>query len=220
MAHAEIEVVKFLGSGGEGKVYLGRIKSEGGMEELVAFKQYKVNHLKMNEQRILETVRNEMDLVRKLDHPNVIKYYTIHESNMKKQNDLVEYNVLMEYMDGGNLAQLIGKYKNGLDVNVAKLIISQILDGLVHLHEKEIIHRDLKPANILLNDDGSVFKIADFGISISVIEQVGLCKRSVAGTPWYMAPEVVNRKPYGYGVDIWSLGCCLFELVTGERPWG
>ena len=90
----------------------------------------------------------------------------------------------------------------------------------MHLHEKEIIHRDLKPANILMNDDGSVFKIADFGISVSVIEQVGLCKRSVAGTPWYMAPEVINRKPYGYGVDIWSLGCCLFELVTGERPWG
>ena len=65
-----------------------------------------------------------MDLVRKLDHPNVIKYYTIHESNMKNQSGLVEYNVLMEYMDGGNLAQLIAKYKNGLDVNVAKLIIS------------------------------------------------------------------------------------------------
>ena len=131
----------------------------------------------------------------------------------------VEYNILMEYMEGGSLSDIMRKNETGLKIGTIKNIMRQLLRGITHLHEHNIIHRDLKPANILTCTKQAIFKIADFGISTEVIEQMSTCKRSVAGTPWYMAPEVILGQPYSFGVDIWSLGCVLYELVCGKKPY-
>ena len=99
------------------------------------------------------------------------------------------------------------------------------------MHENKIIHRDLKPENILMSSDGSSVKIGDFGISIWIKESQNsiknkilnytrdFMKRSVAGTGIYMAPEVLLGNPYGYDCDIWSLGCIVFEMAGGVKPF-
>ena len=125
----------------------------------------------------------------------------------------------MEHVDGGNLSQLMQEHARGLPRRVVVFILRQVLTGLVHLHEHNVIHRDLKPANILMSKDRRTFKIADFGISTEVIEQASVNKKSLAGTPWYMAPEAIWRGEYSLKVDIWSLGCYCYELVVGKRPF-
>jgi NIMA (never in mitosis gene a)-related kinase len=81
-----------------------------------------------------------------------------------------------------------------------------------------IIHRDLKPGNILLSNDKKIVKISDFGISKQTRSN-SIRKRTFVGTPWYMAPEVIEDEPYSEKADIWSLACCILHLVTGKRPF-
>ncbi len=132
---------------------------------------------------------------------------------------MVEYNVIMEYMDQGSLSDLLKVHKKGLPKPQVQEILRQVLSGLHYLHAHNIIHRDLKPANILTNKAGTLYKITDFGISTQVREKMTNVKRTCAGTPWYMAPEVILDKPYSYAADIWSIGCLCFELFCGKRPY-
>jgi mitogen-activated protein kinase kinase kinase 1 len=98
------------------------------------------------------------------------------------------------------------------------LYTRQILDGLKYLHDKGFIHRDIKCANILVDANGAV-KLADFGLAkVSKFNDIKSCK----GTPFWMAPEVINRKDsdgYGSPADIWSLGCTVLEMCTGQIPY-
>ena len=105
------------------------------------------------------------------------------------------------------------------------------MEGLIYLHEHKIIHRDLKPENILMSVDSNAVKIGDFGISVWIKESQNkmknrqydytraFLKRTVAGTGIYMAPEVLLGNPYGYDCDIWSLGCIVFEMAGGIKPF-
>jgi len=124
------------------------------------------------------------------------------------------FNILLEYCSGGCLSQVLKQAKKLSAIEVSR-IMSEILAGLVYLHEHSVIHRDLKPANVLITETGTV-RIADFGCSTQAIEIV----RSTVGTPWYLAPEVARAEPYSYPADIWSVGCIVLELCTGERLFG
>ena len=210
-----IEIIKFLGGGSEGKVYLGKIVS---LNELVAIKQCEVKLDHSDFKRLIEMLAKEVELVKALTHPNVIKYYKLHRSNLRNLENVVEYNVIMEYMQKGSLADLLKFNKRGLPKAQIQEIVKQVLKGLQYLHAHNIIHRDLKPANILIGNEG-LYKITDFGISTQVKEKMTTIKRTCAGTPWYMAPEVILDKPYSYAADIWSLGCLTFELFCGKRPY-
>ena len=160
-------------------------------------------------------------MVKSLNHPNIITYYGLHKSPNPTHPDIIDYNILMEFMPGGNLQQLIQKYPSGLKISRVRTIVRQILEGLYYLHQNNIIHRDLKPENILLNRELTGIKIGDFGISTNMSQlETSMKKRTCAGTPWYMAPEIILSEPYSFGVDIWSLGCCCFELVAGQKPYG
>ncbi|KAL9820732.1 serine/threonine-protein kinase PAK 1-like isoform 2-T2 [Geothlypis trichas] len=121
----------------------------------------------------------------------------------------------MEYMDGGTLSDVISK--SCLCEDEMAAISRECLQGLDFLHSNDVIHRDVKSGNILLRTDGSV-KLADFGLSTQLnSEQSRPC--SVAGTPWWMAPEVVTGHPYGPKVDIWSLGMVGIEMIEQEPPY-
>jgi len=100
-----------------------------------------------------------------------------------------------------------------------------MLEGLKYLHEKGIIHRDLKCANVLVDHVG-VIKLSDFGASKKILENLDGAEaaneklsKSVIGSPYWMAPEVINKSGHGKPADVWSLGCCVIEMLTSKPPW-
>lgn len=98
-----------------------------------------------------------------------------------------------------------------------------MLEGLTYLHGKGIIHRDLKCANVLVDNKGTI-KLSDFGASKQLVEDnmtqtTGFGARSFVGSPYWIAPEVIKRTGHGKPADIWSLGCCVVEMLTSKPPW-
>uniref|UniRef100_A0A8C0UZI4 non-specific serine/threonine protein kinase n=1 Tax=Cyanistes caeruleus TaxID=156563 RepID=A0A8C0UZI4_CYACU len=154
--------------------------------------------LTMNEIRIMESNRS----------PRIVNYlasYLVHE----------ELWLVMEYMDGGTLRDLIDEIQ--MSEGEIAAVSRECLQGLDFLHSNHVIHRDVKSNNILLRTDGSV-KLADFGLSAQLTpEQNQRC--SVTGTPWWMAPEVVKRQPYGPKVDVWSFGIVAIEMAEQKTPY-
>ncbi|XP_064593703.1 uncharacterized protein LOC135460716 [Zonotrichia leucophrys gambelii] len=173
------------------------------LEDQVAIKKINLQGLRRKELTI-----NEIRIMKRCRSPNVVKYldsYLVGE----------ELWLVMEYMDGGALSDII--YKTCLSEHHIAAISRECLQGLHFLHSNRVIHRDVKSDNILLRTDGSV-KLTDFGLSTQLTpEQSRPCL--VAGTPWWMAPEVVTGQPYGPKVDIWSFGIVGIEMVEKEPPY-
>ena len=146
--------------------------------------------------------------MKKLNHPNLLKIYEIHETT----NSLY---LVLELVQGGELLKKIKKSKNFKESDV-RILIQKILEGLEHMHNKNIIHRDLKPDNLILRSENSIHDvvIADFGLSTSLNCKDILYKR--CGTPGYVAPEVLlwkEGKPfYDHKCDIFSVGCFLYLM--------
>lgn len=161
------------------------------------------------------TAIREIKLLKLLDHPNIIKLREIVVSKPAPKNKNRGSTFLVfDYMDHDFVG--LKNIKINFTLPQIKCIIYQILQGVKYLHEKKILHRDLKSANILLNNSGEV-KIADFGLArqISYLPQMLYTNKVV--TLWYRAPEILlGSQDYGTPVDIWSVGCVLVELITGE----
>ncbi|KDP35194.1 hypothetical protein JCGZ_09353 [Jatropha curcas] len=156
----------------------------------------------------LTKIEHEIRLLSELNHEHIVQYYG------SEKVDSTLY-VFLELVSKGSLENLYKKFS--LEDSQVSRYTRHILQGLKYLHDKNIIHRDIKCANILVDVSGHV-KLADFGLA-KVIESSGLI-RSSWGTPWWMAPEVVNsRKGYGVQADIWSLGCTVLEMLTRQRPY-
>ncbi|OMJ79140.1 hypothetical protein SteCoe_20887 [Stentor coeruleus] len=204
----EFTIVKYLGKGGEGKVYLAEDNLH---KDLVAIKQYECSLAESQE--LLGILVKEVRMMKKVCHPNIVKYFGLHSPDESFEG-LSVYNVVLEFIEGGSLAdklKKLGPFAIKDIVNVTK----DILEALVYLHSKNIIHRDLKPSNVLGND---IYKLSDFGICTQVKELESI-PRSFVGTAWYMAPEVIMQEPYSFSADIWSLGCLVYELYTGCKPF-
>ena len=151
-------------------------------------------------------------MLARLSHPNVVQYRGLHFSRRR-----AEYNLMLEFVPGGSLADLLRKHPHGLGEPRAAALTAQLLHGIAYLHARRIIHRDIKPQNLLLSDTGDL-KITDFDTATHVVG-VQNNKRTCVGTPWYTAPEVIMVDPYSLSADVWSVGCCVLEMVTGKRPF-
>lgn len=150
----------------------------------------------------------EIDILSKLYHKNIVKYYGVN----KNEDHL---DILLEFCIGGSLVKLLDTYKRFSESIIRKYTI-QILEGLEYLHAHNIIHRDIKGANILVDRDG-VCKLSDFGGAKMLVEEVNLQKNSFRGTPNWMAPETVKYLEYTRFSDIWSVGCTVIEMATGIK---
>lgn len=173
--------------------------------ETVAVKQIRLGHIPKAE---LGEIMAEIDLLKNLKHPNIVKY--------KGSEKTKEYlYIILEYCENGSLQHIckrFGKFPEGL----VGVYISQVLEGLIYLHDQGVIHRDIKGANILTNKDGSV-KLADFGVATKAESLTH--KSAVVGSPYWMAPEVIDQSGATTASDIWSVGCVVIELLEGKPPY-
>ena len=128
-------------------------------------------------------------------------------------------HIFLEFVPGGSIASLLGKF-GAFAERVVAVYTRQILEGLDYLHRHQIMHRDIKGANILVDNAGCV-KLADFGASRQLADLVTIESghKSIKGTPYWMAPEVIKQTGHGRQADIWSVGCTVVEMTTAKPPW-
>ena len=157
----------------------------------------------------LSHVMDEVDLLKKVDHPNIVEYFETYD-------DKQYLYLVMELCTGGELFDSHDEYiKKGKPYTEKKAcdVVSKCLDALHHCHALGITHRDIKPENIMFGKDGEV-RLVDFGLAKDTTHHM----KAYAGTPYFMAPEVLNGN-YTHKCDIWSLACVLYMLMAGKLPY-
>lgn len=174
----------------------------------VVFKIYErdqLNGLKM------KALRNEIEILKRIDHPNIIKLYDVIE-------DEKSIMLAMEYVSGGSLKDYLKRKSNRkITETEARIYFGQLVDAMKYLHSKHIYHRDLKLENILL-DYKKDLKIIDFGYSVSCEPEDQLSV--ICGTTPYMAPELVMKEKYcGHHVDVWAVGVITYAMLSGTMPF-
>ncbi|KAG5924507.1 hypothetical protein E4U42_004629 [Claviceps africana] len=193
-----------IGKGAFGSVYKAFNWSTG---EAVAVKQVKLVNLPKSELRMIES---EIDLLKNLLHDNIVKYI-----GFVKSADCL--NIILEYCENGSLHSILKAYGK-FPENLVGVYMTQVLRGLQYLHDQGVIHRDIKGANILTTKDGTV-KLADFGVSTSTLAAGQDKEAQVVGTPYWMAPEIIQLSGASSASDIWSVGCTVIELLQGKPPY-
>ncbi|MHC4143639.1 MAG: protein kinase domain-containing protein [Planctomycetota bacterium] len=205
------EIVKIIGRGGMGVVYLAR---DTKLKRSVAIKSMPVEMLADSTTRL--RFRREAELLASLNHPNIA---VIHE--IIEQEEGANYLVL-EYVPGQTLAQRIAH--KPLKLEEALSIAQQVAEAVSAAHDKGVIHRDLKPGNIKITPDGRV-KVLDFGLAKASVSKDRSDEKAVTqpgcviGTPAYMSPEQARGKDTDHRTDIWSFGCIMYEMLTGHLPF-
>ncbi|KAF8772842.1 hypothetical protein HU200_005228 [Digitaria exilis] len=200
-----------LGSGAFGQVYLGMDLDSG---ELLAVKQVLIgssNATREKAQAHVMELEDEVKMLKNLSHPNIVRYI----GTVREENTL---NILLEFVPGGSIQSLLGRLGSFPEAVIRKYT-RQLLQGLVYLHRNGIIHRDIKGANILVDNKGGI-KLADFGASKQVEKlATATAAKTMKGTPYWMAPEVIVGSGHNCSADIWSVGCTVIEMATGKPPW-
>jgi len=193
-------IIKPIGNGAYGEVFLVRNNIDK--------KKYVMKKIYLKEkEKTLDTL-HEVKVLSQLRHPNIVEFY---ESFQLENRQYL--CIIMAYCETGDLFSRI-KSRNGELFEEDQILdwFIQISLALLYMHKKKVIHRDLKTQNIFLTKR-NIVKIGDFGISRVLNNSMDLAKTMI-GTPYYMSPEVFENKSYDYKSDIWSLGCCLYEIIT------
>ncbi|XP_006749645.2 serine/threonine-protein kinase PAK 6 [Leptonychotes weddellii] len=189
-----------IGEGSTGIVCLAREKHSG--------RQVAVKMMDLRKQQRRELLFNEVVIMRDYQHLNVVEMY---KSYLVGE----ELWVLMEFLQGGALTDIVSQVR--LNEEQIATVCEAVLQALAYLHAQGVIHRDIKSDSILLTLDGRV-KLSDFGFCAQISKDVPK-RKSLVGTPYWMAPEVISRSLYATEVDIWSLGIMVIEMVDGEPPY-
>ena len=199
------EVIKSIGEGGMANVYLAY---DTILDRRVAVKVLRGDL--SNDEKFVRRFQREALSASSLSHPNIVEMYDVGEDNGL-------YYIVMEYIEGKTLKQLIKK-RGSLTLSEAIDIMLQLTDGISHAHDSYIIHRDLKPQNIMIREDGSI-KITDFGIAMALNSTQLTQTNSVMGSVHYLPPEQASGKGSTIRSDIYSMGILFYELLTGNLPF-
>ena len=206
VSYSDFEPIKLLGRGSFGEVLLVRLKAN---QKVYAMKILSKNLLKVKKQE--SHTKTERDLMVKINSPFIV--------NIKSAfQDPSKLYIVSDFMQGGDMffhmhdGQIV-VFKN----EKAKFYIVELVLALEFLHDHNMVYRDLKPENILLDEKGHV-KLTDFGLS-KILDEENDKAFTICGTPQYLAPEVLLKKGYDKTVDWWSLGCVLYEMLSGRLPF-
>ncbi|KAI0275614.1 kinase-like domain-containing protein [Russula aff. rugulosa BPL654] len=178
--------------------------------QMVAVKQIQLEDLKTEE---ITQLVHEVDLVKRLSHPNIIKYEGMVMDSLRNTLSMV-----VEYAQNGSLERILEEFGKLNDEKLVANYVIQVLEGLDYLHHNSLVHGNLKAANILMTQSGEV-KLSDFGISL-YMREIEHVDKGVSCVPNWAAPEVIELSPVSTKSDIWSLGCTVIELLTGRPPYG
>jgi len=199
------EIIRSVGEGGMANVYLAR--------DIILDRNVAIKILRgdlAGDEKFVRRFQREALSASSLSHPNIVEMYDVGEDNGT-------YYIVMEYVDGMTLKQLIKK-RGEISISEAIDIMLQITDGIKEAHDSYIIHRDLKPQNILIQDNGEI-KITDFGIAMALNSTQLTQTNSVMGSVHYLPPEQASGKGATIKSDVYSMGILFYELLTGKLPF-
>jgi p90 ribosomal S6 kinase len=202
---SQFELLKVLGEGSFGKVFLVRKVVGADNGRLYAMKVLKKATLKVRDRHRTKMERN---ILVDVEHPFIVKLHYAFQTAGKLY-------LILDFLRGGDLFSRLSKEVMFTEEDV-KFYLAELALALNHLHSLGIIYRDLKPENVLLDADGHI-ALTDFGLSKLPLEEGKAY--SFCGTVEYMAPEVVNRKGHSFAADWWSFGVLMFEMLTGSLPF-
>lgn len=198
---------RLISSGGMGEVYLGRDTETG---RRVAIKRLRPEWSAQNQEAVKRFIR-EGEILRQLDHPNIVKVLATAESEHQPV-------IVMEFVAGGSLQDLLQKEPKLPLERVLKIGL-ELADALARTHYLNIIHRDIKPANVLLTEEGTP-RLTDFGVAYLAQQETRLTQEgNILGTTIYMSPEAWRGEELDARSDIWSFGAVLYEMLAGQPPF-
>ncbi len=205
MISGRYEILKSIGEGGMANVYVGY---DTILNRKVAIKILRGDLA--NDEKFVRRFQREALSASSLSHPNIVEMYDVGE-------DDGIYYIIMEYIEGKTLKQLIKK-RGSITLSEAIDIMLQLTDGIAQAHDSYIIHRDLKPQNVMIKEDGTV-KITDFGIAVALNSTQLTQTNSVMGSVHYIPPEQASGKGSTIRSDIYAMGILFYELLTGSLPF-
>ncbi|CAD8058254.1 unnamed protein product [Paramecium sonneborni] len=197
--------IRLLGQGSFGKAYLCECLKD---HSLCVIKQMDMRYL--NDQEKKETYR-EFRIMSELRHPNIINFREVYKTVKGK------LCIVMDYAEGGDLAQVLKKTEGYIAESRILDWFTQICLAIKHCHDRKIIHRDIKTQNMFLSKDMRI-RLGDFGIA-RLLNNTRDKAKTMVGTPYYLAPELIENKPYSFKGDIWSLGVILYEMCAKTPPF-
>jgi len=188
---------KKLGEGAGGVVYVA-----------TDLRNNKKCAVKISPMSDLENIKNEIAMHALSQHDNIVQYY----DTFAHQDSLW---ILLEFMEGGALTDCLGRNIKWKESQIA-YVCREMLKGLAFMHRNHRLHRDIKSDNVLVDFQGRV-KLADFGFAVGLTAEENK-RKSVVGTPYWMAPELIRGLEYDFKVDVWSMGITAIEMAEGEPP--
>lgn len=199
------EKLEKLGEGTYGVVYKAKDLQQN---MIVAIKKIRLEN---EEEGMPSTAMREIAILRELDHPNIVQLYDVNYVPSEKK-----LNLVFEYVEY-DMKKYMRSLKEPLTDLQVKKLMKQLLEGIVHCHNRRIIHRDLKPQNLLIDPSTGDLKLADFGLARAFSVPIRTLTHEIE-TLWYRAPEILlGQKEYSLGVDTWAIGCIFAELYE-RRP--